>query len=79
MQIYPAIDIRNGKCVRLYQGDFAKETVYSANPLAIAELFAVQGAGWLHVVDLDAAKNPGQSQIDVIKNLITGVNLMVQI
>lgn len=79
MQIYPSIDIRNGKCVRLYQGDFAKETVYSENPLAIAELFALQGASWLHIVDLDAAKNPGQSQIDVIKKLITGVNLMVQI
>ncbi|MGM7682939.1 1-(5-phosphoribosyl)-5-[(5-phosphoribosylamino)methylideneamino]imidazole-4-carboxamide isomerase [Cytobacillus sp. Hm23] len=54
--IYPAIDIRNGKCVRLLQGDYAKETIYGESPLAMAQLFGNQGATWIHTVDLDGAK-----------------------
>lgn len=54
--IYPAIDIRGGKCVRLFQGDYNQETVYGDSPLAMAEKFKSEGATWIHLVDLDGAK-----------------------
>jgi phosphoribosylformimino-5-aminoimidazole carboxamide ribotide isomerase len=56
MEVYPAIDLRGGHCVRLVEGDFAQETVYGDDPLAVAEGFAAAGAQWIHVVDLDAAR-----------------------
>lgn len=56
MLLFPAIDLRGGRCVRLYQGDFAAETVYADEPAAVAERFVEAGAPWLHVVDLDAAR-----------------------
>ena len=56
MDLYPAIDLRGGRCVRLYQGDYARETVYGDDPVAVAEGFAAAGARWIHVVDLDAAR-----------------------
>jgi phosphoribosylformimino-5-aminoimidazole carboxamide ribotide isomerase len=56
MELYPAIDLRHGRCVRLVEGDFAAETVYDENPLAVATAFATAGAQWIHVVDLDAAR-----------------------
>ncbi|MBU9722237.1 MULTISPECIES: 1-(5-phosphoribosyl)-5-[(5-phosphoribosylamino)methylideneamino]imidazole-4-carboxamide isomerase [Bacillaceae] len=54
--IYPAIDIRGGKCVRLLQGDYEKETVYGDSPYDMALSFAENGADWIHMVDLDGAK-----------------------
>ncbi len=54
--IYPAIDIRGGKCVRLVQGDYNRETVYNENPLEAAMLWKAQGGRWIHLVDLDGAK-----------------------
>ncbi len=57
MDLYPAIDIRGGQCVRLRQGNYADETVYAADPVAMAVSFADQGATWVHVVDLDAARS----------------------
>ena len=56
MLILPAIDIRGGKCVRLFQGDYGKETVYGEDPLSMAEKWISQGARFLHVVDLDGAR-----------------------
>ncbi|HET6966513.1 MAG TPA: 1-(5-phosphoribosyl)-5-[(5-phosphoribosylamino)methylideneamino]imidazole-4-carboxamide isomerase [Acidimicrobiales bacterium] len=56
MDLYPAIDLRAGRCVRLVEGDFARETVYGDDPVAVAETFAEAGARWIHVVDLDAAR-----------------------
>ena len=56
MQFYPAIDLRDGKCVRLKQGDYAQETVFGADPAEMARRFVEQGATWLHLVDLDGAK-----------------------
>lgn len=56
MRLYPAIDLRGGRVVRLYQGDFDKETVYGTDPVAVAESYAAAGARWIHVVDLDAAR-----------------------
>jgi phosphoribosylformimino-5-aminoimidazole carboxamide ribotide isomerase len=56
MELYPAIDLRGGRAVRLHQGDYGRETVYGDDPVAVAEGFAAQGARWIHVVDLDAAR-----------------------
>src|SRR5690606_12626901 len=56
-QIYPAIDLRGGKCVRLFQGDYAQETVYGDSPVEMAKQFAASGAEWIHMVDLDGAKD----------------------
>jgi phosphoribosylformimino-5-aminoimidazole carboxamide ribotide isomerase len=55
-ELLPAIDLRDGRVVRLQQGDFARETAFSADPVAVAERFADAGARWLHVVDLDGAR-----------------------
>ncbi len=56
MDLYPAIDLRAGRTVRLYQGDFSRETAYGTDPVTVAQGFAAAGARWLHVVDLDAAR-----------------------
>lgn len=55
--IYPAIDMRGGKCVRLLQGDYDKETVYGDSPFEMAKKFAFEGAEWIHMVDLDGARD----------------------
>lgn len=55
--IYPAIDMRGGKCVRLVQGDYDQETVYGDSPFDMAKSFVEQGAEWIHMVDLDGAKD----------------------
>jgi phosphoribosylformimino-5-aminoimidazole carboxamide ribotide isomerase len=55
--LYPAIDLRAGRCVRLHQGDYGRETVYGDDPVAQALAFADAGAAWVHVVDLDAARS----------------------
>lgn len=57
MIVYPAIDLRGGRCVRLHQGDYGQETVYGDDPVAQALAFAEAGATWVHVVDLDAARS----------------------
>ncbi len=57
--LYPAIDVRSGRVVRLAQGDYARETHYGDDPLAVARAYAEQGARWLHLVDLDAARDGG--------------------
>ena len=57
MDLFPAIDLRGGRCVRLVEGDFAQETVYGDDPVAVARSFAAAGARWVHVVDLDAARS----------------------
>ncbi|MHB8669589.1 MAG: 1-(5-phosphoribosyl)-5-[(5-phosphoribosylamino)methylideneamino]imidazole-4-carboxamide isomerase [Acidimicrobiales bacterium] len=56
MELYPAIDLRGGQCVRLYQGDYARETCYDADPVAVALRYQAAGARWIHAVDLDAAR-----------------------
>ena len=58
MRIYPAIDIKDGKCVRLTQGSFADVTVYGDDPIEIAKKWEEAGAEFLHTVDLDGAKSP---------------------
>ena len=78
MIIYPAIDLINGKCVRLCQGDYLRETVYSNDPFAVAKEFIADGASWLHIVDLDGAKDPDQSQSLLISELIKANGVKVQ-
>ena len=78
MIIFPAIDLLDGECVRLLQGDFERKTTYSTNPIEVAELFQSQGAQWLHVVDLDGARSGKQSNFGVIRDLAQlGLNLQV--
>ena len=57
VELYPAIDLRGGRCVRLYQGDYDRETVYADDPVGQAGRFVAAGASWVHVVDLDAARS----------------------
>jgi phosphoribosylformimino-5-aminoimidazole carboxamide ribotide isomerase len=68
--LYPAIDIKNGKCVRLLFGDMNKETIYHDNPLDQALWFVDQGANWLHIVDLDGAVEGKNVNKDIIKKNI---------
>jgi len=71
--LYPAIDMRGGKCVRLLQGDYEKETIYGDSPFDMAKSFVEQGAKWIHMVDLDGAKDGkrvnDQFVIDAAKKL----------
>ena len=79
MIIYPAMDLLDGKCVRLYQGDFKQAVIYSDNPLQTALDFQEQGVQYLHIVDLQGAKDPKQRQIKLIRNIIQNTDLKVQV
>jgi phosphoribosylformimino-5-aminoimidazole carboxamide ribotide isomerase len=78
MDLYPAIDIRGGRCVRLHQGDFEQETAYGEDPIAVALAFARAGARWLHVVDLDAARGTGDNRT-VIEAILGAVDVPVEL
>ncbi len=78
MIVLPAIDLKEGEVVRLKQGDFAKKTVYSKNPLKIAEEFSAQGAEWLHLVDLDGACAGESRNLKVIKKIAENTDLKIQ-
>lgn len=78
MQLFPAIDLRGGRCVRLYQGSYDAETVYNDDPVSQAQQFADAGASWLHVVDLDAARSGEQVNLPVIAAIATAVDVRVQ-
>ncbi|MGR3219743.1 MAG: 1-(5-phosphoribosyl)-5-[(5-phosphoribosylamino)methylideneamino]imidazole-4-carboxamide isomerase [Candidatus Anammoxibacter sp.] len=80
MLIIPAIDLIEGKCVRLIQGDYNKETVYSDNPVEMARKWKDKGAEFLHIVDLDGAAKGEPVNIDIIGNIvknIPGINVQV--
>ena len=79
MQVIPAVDIKNGRCVRLEQGDFSKEKVYYNNPLETALFWQKKGAKILHVVDLDGAKDGRPQNIFLIKDIIKKLDIPVQI
>lgn len=76
--IYPAIDIIDGKCVRLSQGDYDKVKIYSDNPVDIAKSFAQAGAKWIHIVDLDAAKSGIPKNHEIISKIALESGLNVQ-
>ncbi|MBX7165696.1 MAG: 1-(5-phosphoribosyl)-5-[(5-phosphoribosylamino)methylideneamino]imidazole-4-carboxamide isomerase [Pirellulales bacterium] len=75
MQIWPAIDLRAGRCVRLEQGDFSRETVFGDDPAAMARSFAEQGARHLHLVDLDGAREGRPSNLDAVRAIVASVQL----
>ncbi|MDZ4721770.1 MAG: 1-(5-phosphoribosyl)-5-[(5-phosphoribosylamino)methylideneamino]imidazole-4-carboxamide isomerase [Roseiflexaceae bacterium] len=79
MEIIPAIDIKNGRCVRLFQGNFTQETVYDDNPLAVARRWVEQGATRLHVVDLDGARAGQPIHVDVIGAIVRTLTIPVQV
>ena len=79
MIIFPAIDLRGGKCVRLIQGDFDKETVYSDDPQATALKWQNSGAKFLHVVDLDGARAGSPQNIDAIKKILAAIKIPIEV
>jgi phosphoribosylformimino-5-aminoimidazole carboxamide ribotide isomerase len=81
MQLYPAIDLRGGRAVRLFQGDYGRETVYNDDPVAQAVEFAHAGAPWIHVVDLDAARTGepvNRRVVAAIADAVTPLGALVQ-
>ena len=79
MKIFPAIDLRDGKVVRLLKGDYDQMTVYGDDPLTTARGFADCGAEYIHIVDLDGAKDGGTPNMDVIKAIAEGTDLKVEV
>ncbi len=77
MELIPAIDIMDSKCVRLSKGDFTKKTIYSDNPLEIAQGFEAAGIKRLHIVDLDGANGKSLANIAVLKNIAGHTNLTI--
>lgn len=78
MQLYPAIDLLGGRCVRLYQGDYDRATVYGEDPVAVALEFEAAGADWIHVVDLDAARTGDPVNRPVVARIVDAVSVPVQ-
>ncbi|UYB50595.1 1-(5-phosphoribosyl)-5-[(5-phosphoribosylamino)methylideneamino]imidazole-4-carboxamide isomerase [Xanthomonas sp. AM6] len=76
--VYPALDIRDGRVVRLAQGDYARETHYGDDPLPRAQAFADAGAGWMHLVDLDAARAGGYTLAPLLSQIRAQTGLQVQ-
>jgi phosphoribosylformimino-5-aminoimidazole carboxamide ribotide isomerase len=79
MIVIPAIDLREGKCVRLTEGRPDQETVYSDDPVSIARIWEAEGASFLHVVDLDGAFAGKPKNMDVVKKIIAAINIPVQV
>lgn len=79
MEIIPAIDIRGGKCVRLYEGDYSREIVFDEDPAAVASRWRDQGAHWLHVVDLDGAAVGEPQNIATIEKILSESHLLVEL
>lgn len=79
MIIYPAIDLKDGQCVRLYKGDMAQNTVYNDNPAAQASDWARAGFSWIHVVDLDGAIGGAPVNQDAVKAILDAVDIPVQL
>lgn len=79
MQLKPAIDILGGKAVRLAQGDYTKVTVYNDDPVEQARTFASQGASWLHVVDLDGARDGRPVNADAIERIVRETEMSVEV
>ncbi len=78
MRMIPAIDVRHGQVVRLQQGDYARQTTYTASPLQLAQHYAECGATWLHLVDLDAARDGGFSLGQLVRDIKDSTALRIQ-
>lgn len=79
MELFPAIDLIGGCAVRLVKGDYAQKTVYSDNPAEVAKSFAAAGAKYLHVVDLEGAKDGGTPNLETIRNIVEKGGLLVEV
>jgi len=79
MDILPAIDLREGKCVRLLQGDYSKQINYSEDPVAVARRFEEAGARWLHVVDLDGAREGTLRNLATIERILGETKLQIEV
>ncbi|HLM62630.1 MAG TPA: HisA/HisF-related TIM barrel protein, partial [Pyrinomonadaceae bacterium] len=77
IEIIPAIDLIDGKCVRLSQGDFSRKTIYNENPLEAAKEFAAVGLRRLHIVDLDGAKNGRVTNLKVLETIAKNTDLTI--
>lgn len=78
MNILPAIDLKDGKCVRLYKGRFEEVTVYSAKPQEIAKRWEDEGASWLHLVDLDGAAAGRPQNLDAVEKIVNAIDIPVE-
>ena len=79
MEVIPAIDLKSGRCVRLYQGDYQRETVYSDDPVSVALTWQQQGAPRLHLVDLDGAAGGKPANLDILSQIIRSLTIPVQV
>ena len=79
MKIFPAIDLKDGRAVRLFQGDYDQMTVYSENPVDVAKAFRKKGAEYLHLVDLDGAKDGRLVNFETIRDIVRQVDLFVEV
>ncbi len=79
MNIFPAIDLYDKKAVRLFKGDYAQMTVYSDNPIEIAQDFVSNGAKYIHIVDLEGAKDGATPNIEIIKNIVKETGLFAEV
>jgi phosphoribosylformimino-5-aminoimidazole carboxamide ribotide isomerase len=79
MEIWPAIDLRGGKCVRLRQGDYSRETVYGDDPAEVARRWVDAGARRLHLVDLEAARDGSQANLPAIEAIVRAVDVPCQL
>jgi len=79
IELYPAIDLLGGRVVRLRRGDYADETVYGNDPVSVARDFAAEGARWIHVVDLDAAKSGGPINRPVVAAIVAALDGVAQV
>jgi phosphoribosylformimino-5-aminoimidazole carboxamide ribotide isomerase len=79
MEIIPAIDLRNGKCVRLYQGDYGQETIFSDDPVSVALRWQSEGARRLHIVDLDGAAKGEPSNLEAIEDIVAAIDIPVEV
>ncbi|MFQ6027382.1 MAG: 1-(5-phosphoribosyl)-5-[(5-phosphoribosylamino)methylideneamino]imidazole-4-carboxamide isomerase [Dehalococcoidia bacterium] len=79
MEVIPAIDLKSGRCVRLYQGDYQQETVFSEDPVAVAQEWQDQGACRLHLVDLDGAAQGNQENLETITAILRQLTIPVQV
>ncbi len=78
MILYPAIDLIDGKCVRLYKGDFDQKTTYDVSPFEVLKTYKNQGAEWVHIVDLDGAKNTANRQSKLMQEIAQKSGLKIQ-
>ena len=79
MRVFPAIDLRNGKCVNLIQGRAEAETVFSEDPISVAESWADQGAEYLHLVDLDGAFQGDSANLSIVQEIVQRISIPTQL